>query len=189
MERPYKIAKKLASYQIQGLFKDIFQFWPNSRTFKALKMKQFLSRIFKVFQGCGSPACAGPTPVHLLIVDIWGTNQHMFMLGWYSYHIMILRCHGGVSIPCWPATPTVSPGSSSWMRSYPPSKSVCQVWFNYWNEKCQTTYGSRKVCNYELDHCNGHRTCETLTSNETVEIPVTSTCLSVVYFDSKTDRM
>jgi hypothetical protein len=27
-----------------------------------------------------------------------------------------------------------------------------------------------KVCDYELDHCNGHRTCETLTSNETVEI-------------------
>ena len=37
-----------------------------------------------------------------------------------------------------------------------------------------------EVCNYKLDHCNGHRTCETLTSNETVEIPVTSTCLSLV---------
>jgi hypothetical protein len=24
-----------------------------------------------------------------------------------------------------------------------------------------------KVCNFELDHCNGHRTCETLTSIET----------------------
>jgi hypothetical protein len=48
---------------------------------------------------------------------------------------------------------------------------------------------SMKVCNYKLDHCNGHRTCETLTSNETVEIPVTSTCLSVVYLDSKSDRM
>ena len=36
---------------------------------------------------------------------------------------------------------------------------------------------------------NDHRTCETLTSNETVEIPVTSTCMSVVYFDSKNDRM
>ena len=33
--------------QIQGLFKDFIQFWPNSRTFKALKMKQFFSRIFK----------------------------------------------------------------------------------------------------------------------------------------------
>jgi hypothetical protein len=64
---------------------------------------------------------------------------------------------------------------------------VCQVRSNYWYEKCQTTYGSMKVCNYILDHCNGHRTCETLTLNETVEIPVTSTCLSVVYFDSKTD--
>jgi hypothetical protein len=77
----------------------------------------------------------------------------------------------------------------SWMRSYPLSKSVCQVRSNYWNEKCQTTYGSRKVCNYELDHCNGHRTCETPTSNETANIPVLSTCLSVVYPDLKIDCM
>jgi hypothetical protein len=61
------------------------------------------------------------------------------------------------------------------------SKSVCQVRSNYWNEKCQTTYGPRKVCKYELDHCNCHRTCETPTSNETAEIPVLSTCLSVVW--------
>jgi hypothetical protein len=68
---------------------------------------------------------------------------------------------------------------------------VCQVRSNYWYEKCHTTYGSMKVCNYKLDHCNGHRTwrCKTLTSNETVEIPVTLTCLTVMYFDSKTDRM
>jgi hypothetical protein len=37
-------------------------------------------------------------------------------------------------------------------------------------EKCQTTFGSMKVCDYKLEHCNGHRTCETLISNETVEI-------------------
>jgi hypothetical protein len=79
--------------------------------------------------------------------------------------------------------------SWSWIRSYLMLKSVCQVWFHYWYEKCQTTNGSMKDCNHRLDHCNGHVTCETLTSNETVEIPVTSTCLSVVYPDSKTDRM
>jgi hypothetical protein len=89
-----------------------------------------------------------------------------------------IRCLGGVSIPCWSITPAVSPVPWSWMRSYPLSKSVCQVWSNYWYEKCQTTYDSMKVCNYELDHCNGHRNCETLTSNETVEIPVTSTSVS-----------
>ena len=50
-----KFQKKLASYQIQGLFKDFIQFWPNSRIFKALKINQFFSRIFKVFQRCGSP--------------------------------------------------------------------------------------------------------------------------------------
>jgi hypothetical protein len=67
--------------------------------------------------------------------------------------------------------------------------SVCQVRSNYCNEKCQTTYGSRKVCNHELDHCNGHTTCETSTSNETVEISALSTCLSVVYPDLKIDCM
>jgi hypothetical protein len=60
---------------------------------------------------------------------------------------------------------------------------------SYWNEKCQTTNGSRKVCDYELDHCNGHRTCEMPTSNETAEIPVLTTCLSVVYPDLKIDCM
>jgi hypothetical protein len=83
----------------------------------------------------------------------------------------------------------MSPVLLSCMQSYPLSKSVCQVRSNFWNEKCQTTYGSRKVCNYELDHCIGHRICETSTSNETVEIPVLSTCLSVVYPDLKIDRM
>jgi hypothetical protein len=69
------------------------------------------------------------------------------------------------------------------------SKSVYQVRSSYWYEKCQTTHASMKVCNSELDHCNGHKTCQTLTSNETVEIPVTSTFLLVVYPDSKYDRM
>jgi hypothetical protein len=35
-----------------------------------------------------------------------------------------------------------------------------------------------EMCDYKLDHCNGHGTCEMLTSNETV-----------VYLTSKTDRM
>jgi hypothetical protein len=46
-----------------------------------------------------------------------------------------------------------------------------------------------KVCNYELYHWTSHIICKTLTSNETVDIPVTSTCLSVVYPNSKTDRV
>jgi hypothetical protein len=33
----------------------------------------------------------------------------------------------------------------------------------YWYEKCQTTYGSMKDCNYGLDQCYSRRTCETLT--------------------------
>jgi hypothetical protein len=93
------------------------------------------------------------------------------------------------SIPRRPVTPTVSPVQLLWMQSHPLSKSVCQVRSNYWYEKCQTTYGSSKVCNYELDHCNGHRTCKTPTSNETLEIPVSSTFLSVVYPNWNTGRM
>jgi hypothetical protein len=46
-----------------------------------------------------------------------------------------------------------------------------------------------KVYDNKLDDCNDHITCKTLTSNETVEIPVILTCLPVVYPDSKTDRM
>ena len=47
-----------------------------------------------------------------------------------------------------------------------------------------------KVFNYKLNHNNnGHRTSETATSNETVEIPVLSNCLSVVYPDLKNARM
>jgi hypothetical protein len=56
-----------------------------------------------------------------------------------------IRCLGGVSIPCWSITPAVSPVPWSWMRNYPLSKSVCQVRYNYWYEKCHTTYGSMKV--------------------------------------------
>jgi hypothetical protein len=46
-----------------------------------------------------------------------------------------------------------------------------------------------KVCNCRINRRNGNRTCKTLKSIETVEISVTSTCLSVIYPDSQTDRM
>jgi hypothetical protein len=42
---------------------------------------------------------------------------------------------------------------------------------------------------YWIDHCNGHGSCNTLTSNEAVEIPLTSSCLSLAYPDSKTYHM
>jgi hypothetical protein len=54
----------------------------------------------------------------------------------------------------------------------------------HWYEK----YGSMKVCNYKLDHCNSHRTCETLTSNETTN-PCNLNLSVSVYPDSKTDLM
>ena len=45
MERPYKIFKKLVSYQIQGLFKD----------FQGLENEPIFSRIFKVFPNMWEP--------------------------------------------------------------------------------------------------------------------------------------
>jgi hypothetical protein len=96
-----------------------------------------------------------------------------------------IKSLGGVSIPCRPVTLAVSPVSWSRMRSYPLSKSVCQIRSNYWYEKCQTTYCSMKYCNYKSDHYTGYKTCKTLKSNENIEIPATSTCIS----DSKTHRM
>jgi hypothetical protein len=85
-----------------------------------------------------------------------------------------IRCLGGVSIPCWSITPAVSPVLWSWMRSY-------QVRSYYWYEKCQTTYGSMKVCNYKLDHCNGHRTCDTnIARRECINCNATQ-CFLVLY--------
>jgi hypothetical protein len=45
-----------------------------------------------------------------------------------------IRCLEGVGIPCRPVAPAVSHFHLSWMRSYPLSKSVCQVRPNYWDE-------------------------------------------------------
>jgi hypothetical protein len=41
-------------------------------------------------------------------------------------------------------------------------------------------------CNDELDPYNGRTTCEVLSLNEMVEIPATSTCLSVTCLDINT---
>jgi hypothetical protein len=100
-----------------------------------------------------------------------------------------IRCLGRVSFPCRPVTPACAQFLDH-ECSYPLSKSVCQEQPNYWYEKyrIESQISSIKVCNCRLDHCNGHRTCETLTSNETVDIPVAATCLSVVYPESKTDH-
>jgi hypothetical protein len=69
-------------------------------------------------------------------------------------------------------THAVSPVSWSWIRSVSVQKQP-----NYCYENCQTAFGSMKVCNCRLDNCNSHRTCKKLTSNETAENPVTSTCV------------
>jgi hypothetical protein len=55
-----------------------------------------------------------------------------------------------VSIPCRPVAPAVSPVPLSWMRSYPLSKSVCQVRSKYWNEKCQNIFLRRSSRVYIL---------------------------------------
>jgi hypothetical protein len=46
---------------------------------------------------------------------------------------------------------------------------------NYTYKRWQTTFGSMKVCNCRLDHCNSYSTYETLTSLQNVEFSETST--------------
>jgi hypothetical protein len=57
-------------------------------------------------------------------------------------------CLGRVSIPCWSITHAVTPVPWSWIRSYPLSKSVCQVRY----EKCFKTghYLVSLWCNVKL---------------------------------------
>ena len=44
---------KLGSNKFREFFKDSIQFWPNSRTFKALKMKQFFFQVFsRMWEPC-----------------------------------------------------------------------------------------------------------------------------------------
>jgi hypothetical protein len=42
----------------------------------------------------------------------------------------LVKCHGGVSIPCRPVTPSVSNITKLGKLSNPMSKSVCQKWPN-----------------------------------------------------------
>jgi hypothetical protein len=52
-----------------------------------------------------------------------------------------------------------------------------------------TAFGLLEGCIGKLDRYNNHEICRILPVNETVEIPVTSTCLSVDCLKLKTDRI
>jgi hypothetical protein len=60
---------------------------------------------------------------------------------------------------------------------------------NFWYEKCQTPVDSMKVCNCGSGESNDRKTSNTLAPNETADISATSTCLSIVCPNSKTDLM
>jgi hypothetical protein len=114
-----------------------------------------------------------------------------------------LRSLGGVSFPCWPVTPAVSPVSRPPWAQYhtrrepsitpamSPVSSLLESLSEYperpnnWQETCQTTLVQWNVCHCKLDRCNNQRTCETLTSNETAETPLTL----LFYLDLKPDDM
>jgi hypothetical protein len=66
---------------------------------------------------------------------------------------------------------------------------VCQERLNDWNETYQTAFGLKESCIGKLDRCNDHKICGKLSVNETVEIPVTSICLSAECIELKFDRM
>jgi hypothetical protein len=59
-----------------------------------------------------------------------------------------IRCRGGLSIPCRPVTPAVSPVSWSWMRNYSLSKIGVPIQSNYCYETCQRD--CRNPCNVNL---------------------------------------
>ena len=66
---------------------------------------------------------------------------------------------------------------------------MCQERPNDWYEKHQTAFDLMEGCTGKLDRYNDRKIYEMLTLNETVETPVTSTCVSAAYLDSKTDHI
>jgi hypothetical protein len=88
-----------------------------------------------------------------------------------------IRCRGGVSILCWPVTPTVRPLSKLGIRDYPLSKTVWKWQFNKLYETNHSAYGPVIICNCKQGHYNDRRTCEMMTSNEIHYNPATSTFL------------
>jgi hypothetical protein len=81
-----------------------------------------------------------------------------------------IRCLGGVIIPSQPVTPTMSPVLDRECGNIRHQHQCSNSCFTL-DLKYQARYGSLKVFNYRLYHCNSQRNCETLISNETVEIP------------------
>jgi hypothetical protein len=66
---------------------------------------------------------------------------------------------------------------------------VYQERLNDWYETYQTTFGLEEGCIDKLHRCNDRNICGKLPLNETVETPVTSTCVSLDCLELKTDRM
>ena len=60
---------------------------------------------------------------------------------------------------------------------------------NDWYQTHQTAFGLKESCIGKLDRCNDRKICGKLSVNETVETPVTSTCLSADCIELKFDRM
>jgi hypothetical protein len=66
---------------------------------------------------------------------------------------------------------------------------VYQERLNDWYETHQTAIDIKEGCIGKLDRYYDRRICGKLSVNETVETPVTSTCLSADCLELKTDRM
>jgi hypothetical protein len=59
---------------------------------------------------------------------------------------------------------------------------------NNWYEIHHTTFGRQEICIGKLERCNDRKICGKLPIIETVETPVTSTCLSADCLQLKTDH-
>jgi hypothetical protein len=66
---------------------------------------------------------------------------------------------------------------------------VCHERLFDWYETHLTAFGPKGGCIGKLDRCDDRKICEKLPVNETVETPLTSTCLSVDCVELQTDRM
>jgi hypothetical protein len=58
-----------------------------------------------------------------------------------------------------------------------------------WYETYQTAFGPKKGCMGKYDRCNDHKIYGKLSVDDTVETPVTSTCLSVDFIELETYGM
>jgi hypothetical protein len=99
-----------------------------------------------------------------------GTNLDLWI------HQRWIRCLGGVSIPCRPVTPIVSPIFSSGEIVRIIIKISVSRTVNNWLKPHLKAFDLKQGCIDKLDCFNDRKICGKLFASETVETPMTSIC-------------